>query len=129
MLHLFHHTTALSIAWLAWRHPIGASWSGPFTNTFVHFFMYGYYALTEFGLPRSFGLMITPMQLVQFYFCLALAGLDAYMVFFYGSACGVNVYSLAYIVFCYLVFLIMFIRMFTEKKKLHTPRDDSKKKD
>lgn len=123
-LHLFHHTTVLSIAWLSWRYPIGASWTGPLTNAFVHFFMYGYYALTDFGLPRQLGLLITPMQLAQFYFCLAFAVKDLVMVLLWGpQSCNINVYTLSWVGACYVVFLVMFIGMYaTKKTQLGTPR-------
>lgn len=123
MLHVFHHSTTLLIAWASWRYPIGASWSGPLTNTLVHCFMYGYYAATEFGLPRTFGLLITPLQLAQFWFCLALATWDLVAVVLWGSeGCGSNVYTLGWNLFCYLVFLVLFRRMFQEKKEALTPR-------
>ena len=38
-LHLFHHTTAISIVWSTWRHPISTSWLGPITNATVHVIM------------------------------------------------------------------------------------------
>lgn len=117
-LHVFHHTTVLSISWLSWHYPIGASWSGPITNLFVHTFMYAYYAGTEVGLPRKYGLFITPMQITQFYFCLALAVKDCVFALLYGpSACGLNVYTLAYNMICYGVFLVFFVRMYTSKKE------------
>ena len=31
-LHLFHHTTAISIVWTTWMYPISVSWLGPLTN-------------------------------------------------------------------------------------------------
>lgn len=136
-LHLFHHTVALSIAWTSWHYPLGASWTGPLTNTLVHFFMvsalrflhwcrltalsrkYGYYAATEFGLPRRFGLFITPMQLVQFYFCLGFAAKDVVFALLYPGQCNCNLYTLVFVSACYVVFLVMFLGMYMEKKRAH----------
>ena len=46
MLHIWHHTVTASVAWCGWLLPFGVNWAGPITNTFVHMFMYTYYALT-----------------------------------------------------------------------------------
>lgn len=118
-LHVFHHLTTASIVWSCWLFPIQTSWIGPLTNTFVHIIMYAYYAATDLGLPRKFGLLITPIQLIQFVICIAWTSTEwASMAIWGWDACGTNAKTLGWVFFCYFVFLGMFYLMFGQKKKL-----------
>lgn len=121
-LHLFHHTTAISIVWTTWFFPISTSWLGPLTNSFVHVIMYGYYALTDMGLPRRWGLIITPLQLTQFVVCLAWVALE-WIYLATGTSCGTNGLTLTYVFACYLVFLQLFWSMYMDKKERFNTTD------
>jgi hypothetical protein len=117
-LHLFHHTTAISIVWTTWRYPISTSWIGPLTNSFVHVIMYGYYALTDVGLSRRWGLIITPLQLGQFVLCLVYVTWEWVTLALWGQqGCDNNPYTLAWVYACYFVFLYLFFRMYSEKRR------------
>jgi hypothetical protein len=123
-LHLFHHTTAISIVWTTWRFPISTTWIGPLTNSFVHVIMYGYYAATDLGLSRRWGLIITPLQLGQFLLCLGYVSLEWFSIGLFGqSRCDNNGYTLAWVYSCYLVFLWLFFKMYTEKKKVFAKQE------
>jgi len=115
LLHVFHHTVTASIVWVAWRMPVSGAWTGPWTNSFVHTFMYGYYFLTDLGMDRRYGgLFITPIQIIQFIFCIALT---AYEVF-NPEECGSSRWALGWMWFTYVVFLGFFIKLYFDKKQL-----------
>jgi len=75
LLHIYHHSITANIVWIGWRRDFTVAWVGPVTNTFVHFFMYGYYLLVELKLldKKYGGRFITPIQLLQFVLCLSLS--------------------------------------------------------
>jgi hypothetical protein len=94
--------------------------------SFSFFFCrYGYYAATDLGLSRRWGLIITPLQLGQFVLCLVYVTLEWFSIIFYGqSRCDNNAYTLAWVYACYLVFLYLFYKMYTEKKQVFAKKKE-----
>ena len=84
--------------------------------------MYGYYAATELGLSRKWGLLITPLQLGQFIVCLVWVSTEWLSAAIWGT-CDINLYTLSYVYACYVIFLYLFYAMYTDKKKLFNERD------
>lgn len=114
-LHIFHHCITASIVWLAWRYPFSSTWFGPITNGFVHTFMYGYYLLTDLGMSRRWGgILITPIQIVQFVVCIA----SAFPEPIFASVCKpISVPSMFYTFLCYATFLCFFIVLWNQKRQ------------
>jgi len=113
-LHVFHHLVTPSIVWLAWRVPFSAAWFGPFSNGFVHVFMYTYYLLTELGMNRKYGgMLITPIQLVQFVMALSIVSFET----FYLKECRSDPWAVGWMWFTYFVFLVFFVKLFYDKKQ------------
>lgn len=49
-LHVYHHTLTFGLWWIGVKWTAGGSaWFSAFQNSFVHFWMYGYYFLSVFG--------------------------------------------------------------------------------
>jgi len=129
-LHVFHHLVTPSIVWIAWRVPFSTAWVGPFSNGFVHVFMYFYYFLTELGMNRKYGgMFITPIQLVQFIVALSLITFETLHV----SECNSTPWAIAWMWFTYGVFLLFFLKLYFDKKQERSggraPRKEDKKKE
>eukprot|EP00808_Paulinella_micropora_P003044 g39742.t1 len=110
-LHVFHHTTTSSIVWVAWRTGLSVSWTGPWTNAIVHTFMYAYYLGTDLGLPKFFGFLVTPIQIIQFIFCLASVSYEVTHM----EECNSTPSTIYWMIFTYGVFLLFFVDMFVGK--------------
>eukprot|EP01128_Nolandella_sp_AFSM9_P007490 TRINITY_DN4119_c0_g1_i1.p1 TRINITY_DN4119_c0_g1~~TRINITY_DN4119_c0_g1_i1.p1 ORF type:complete len:520 (-),score=92.10 TRINITY_DN4119_c0_g1_i1:93-1652(-) len=124
-LHVFHHSVTASIVWFAWKTQFSGAWVGPLTNAFVHTFMYGYYFFTDLGMPRTYGgVFITPIQLIQF----VLAMLTTVYESIYSEKCGTNMQSMLWLWFTYSVFLVLFIKLFLDKKRSRQAARAAKKK-
>lgn len=126
-LHVFHHSVTASIVWYAWRTKFSGAWIGPLSNSFVHTFMYAYYFLTDLGMPRTYGgVLITPIQLIQF----VIAMLSIVYETINPSECHSDTSSLYWMWFTYSVFLVFFVKLFMDKKKMRAAaRVSSNKKD
>lgn len=122
-LHVFHHAVTPSIVWIAWRIPFSGAWVGPLSNGFVHFWMYGYYFLTDFGLSRSWGVFVTPIQLVQFVLAMLTITYESFNV----EACGSTPFALAWMWFTYAVFLAFFIKLYLDKMALFGGKKEAAK--
>ena len=67
-LHTYHHTSIFLVYWAV----TNAAYDGDVyytivANSFIHFIMYGYYALTTINVPvRAFAVIVTRAQLLQF---------------------------------------------------------------
>lgn len=118
-LHVFHHTTTASIVWFAWRGEFSISWIGPLTNSFVHTPMYAYYMLSSVTPAiRHFGIYITPIQILQFILCLLSLVPETVGTIAGTGKCSTGTQrSLVWMWCTYSVFLCLFVKMFTEKKK------------
>jgi len=113
-LHIYHHSVTANIVWIGWRREFTVAWVGPVTNTFVHFFMYGYYFLVELNLiDRKYGgKYITPIQLVQFILCLSSSIYESV----YPSQCNNLDYKvIVWLWFNYIIFFVFFIKIFFQK--------------
>src|SRR3989338_8732291 len=118
-LHVFHHTVTGSIVWVTWRYRMSTSLTGPLTNSIVHVFMYSYYMLTDIYPPiRRFAVFITPIQLIQFVFCLFLSICEIAFLFLDPASCKADWHPIAWCFFGYAIFLHLFVILFNEKKKL-----------
>merc|ERR1719223_2339046 len=86
-LHVFHHCTTASIAWVGLNGELSFGYLAALTNSFVHIPMYLYYGVTEhWAGARNFGVFITPIQIIQFIImiCAMLPSVFA------PSACGAS---------------------------------------
>jgi hypothetical protein len=67
-LHWFHHIITFAYCWHASIYSYGADATGIWfagMNLFVHFVMYGYYALTTLGFRSKYSFLITILQTLQ----------------------------------------------------------------
>jgi len=118
-LHVFHHLVTASIVWVAWRLPFSGAWTGPFTNSFVHTFMYSYYLLTDLGMDRRWGgIFVTPLQIVQFIMCMSWVAYEG----LHTTECNSSGPALAWVWFLYLVFLSFFVKLFMDKGEQRAQR-------
>eukprot|EP01104_Vermistella_antarctica_P000741 TRINITY_DN1085_c0_g2_i1.p1 TRINITY_DN1085_c0_g2~~TRINITY_DN1085_c0_g2_i1.p1 ORF type:complete len:290 (-),score=72.58 TRINITY_DN1085_c0_g2_i1:249-1118(-) len=66
-LHLYHHCTIFAFWWMGMKWVAGGeSAHSAFLNSFVHVWMYGYYALAAMGIQPWWKKYITQMQMIQF---------------------------------------------------------------
>lgn len=127
LLHVYHHSITANIVWIGWRREFTVAWVGPATNTFVHFFMYGYYLLVELKLiDRKYGgKFITPIQLCQFVLCLSLS---VYESIFPSQCNSLEPHIIAWLWFNYVIFFLFFIKIFFQKSSERSgPRRDTSK--
>ena len=72
-LHLYHHST-ISMVWgflLQVGCAGGTAGVGALCNSFVHAVMYSHYFITSFGIRNPYKIVVTNIQMVQFFTCLA----------------------------------------------------------
>jgi hypothetical protein len=75
--------------------------------------MYGYYFLTELGMNRKYGgMLITPIQLIQFIIALS----STFYEVTHMKECGSTPWALGWMWFTYMVFLVFFLKLFFDKK-------------
>jgi len=91
--------------------------------------MYFYYFLTELGMNRKYGgMLITPIQLVQFIVALTLIVYETLNI----QECRTVPWAIYWMWFTYAVFLLFFLKLFFDKKqeraKSVAPRADREKK-
>jgi hypothetical protein len=117
-LHIYHHAVTAAIVWGCINYNFTCAWTGPFTNSFVHILMYGYYFLAELNLidRRLGGKFITPIQLIQFLFCLSLAVSETIWNYVTNGGCKSNYYAIGFMIFNYLIFFSFFVKVYTDKK-------------
>ena len=78
-LHVYHHATIITI----WGYLLntgyggGAVSFGAFLNSLVHVLMYSHYLLSTFNIHNPFKLILTQIQIAQFYLCVSQALLVA----------------------------------------------------
>ncbi|XXQ29993.1 Elongation of fatty acids protein [Plasmodiophora brassicae] len=66
MLQMFHHVGAVITMWADVVTKCPATWIFVVFNSFIHTFMYAYYALTSLHIRPPWKMMITAMQIMQF---------------------------------------------------------------
>lgn len=112
-LHCYHHVLTLVFCWYCTsEHASSGRW---FTvmNTFVHSFMYLYYAgkAMKIRIPRGIAIVITCSQTGQ----MIVGNYVNYKMYTYlanNRPCGTSTTSLAVASFMYLSYLLLFIRFF-----------------
>ncbi|NXP50552.1 ELOV4 protein, partial [Heliornis fulica] len=119
-LHVYHHGTMLFNWWSGVKYvPGGQAFFIGMLNSFVHIFMYGYYALASLG-PQMHGCLwwkryLTIMQLCQF---VAIAAHSSYNLF---TECpfpdGFNTAVFLYILSLIVLFLHFYYRTYTVGKQ------------
>lgn len=126
-LHWYHHMVTCTIVWTSWLYQVPADqWIGPLTNTFVHIFMYAYFALTEVGLSRKWGKYITMVQLAQFYLCVA-----AFVIVGTGfllGHCNGHGQTFIWLMLQYVMFLFLFMRLDKQRKAALAKKQKEKSK-
>jgi len=124
-LHIYHHAITAAIVWATIYYNFTTSWTGPFTNAFVHILMYGYYFLTEIDkIDRSLGgKFITPIQIVQFMFCLASVIFESFQ-----KDCGTHMGAVVFMVVNYMIFFVFFVKVWVDKNRERRQARDSRKK-
>eukprot|EP01123_Difflugia_compressa_P008493 TRINITY_DN2548_c0_g1_i1.p1 TRINITY_DN2548_c0_g1~~TRINITY_DN2548_c0_g1_i1.p1 ORF type:complete len:368 (-),score=48.39 TRINITY_DN2548_c0_g1_i1:70-1173(-) len=126
LLHIYHHAITAAIVWSTIFFPFTTSWTGPFTNSFVHIIMYGYYFLTELNsIDRTLGgKFITPIQIVQFMLCMSSVIYEMFQ-----TGCETNFPVTIFLLANYLIFFVFFVKVWVDKRKdRHRVRRTEKKK-
>ncbi|CAG7722109.1 unnamed protein product [Allacma fusca] len=112
VLHWFHHILTLFGCWVAAEYAPAAS-RFYFVNTFVHSFMYTYYALKalKVQIPRRISMTITIIQILQMVVGVYFIGILLYTLKL-GRPCRINIELLYYGAFLILSFLALFLNFF-----------------
>jgi len=118
LLHIYHHAITAAIVWFCMHYSFTSDWTGPLTNSFVHILMYAYYGLSEANLidRRLGGKFITPIQLIQFVFCLSLASIELVWNILSNGGCGSNYYVIFFMLVNYLIFFSFFVNVYVDIK-------------
>jgi len=113
-LHIYHHAVTAAIVWTAMYFHLSTSWIGPVSNAFVHTLMYGYYFLAELNkIDRTLGgKFITPIQLIQFVFCMGCVLFESIQ-----SDCGSHFWATGFLYANYLIFFVFFVKVWLDKKR------------
>jgi hypothetical protein len=121
-LHIYHHAVTAAIVWACMHYNFSTSWTGPLTNAFVHILMYGYYFLAEANLidRRLGGKFITPIQLIQFVFCLVLAIIETVWNLVTNGGCNSDYSVIIFMFVNYGIFFIFFVKVYLDKKNERT---------
>jgi len=123
-LHIYHHAVTAAIVWCCMHFHFSTSWTGPLTNAFVHILMYGYYFLAECNLidRRLGGKFITPIQLIQFVFCIAVVVIETVWNFTTNGGCKSNTNVIIFLFANYMIFFVFFVKVYLDKKSERTSR-------
>ncbi|CAG7821608.1 unnamed protein product [Allacma fusca] len=113
-LHWFHHAGALMIFWIGYEYYETAG-RGFFVNTFVHSFMYFYYALKARGvkIPKSVSQALTTLQIMQ----LAYGVYGALSILYYwvrGRPCRMHFETVCLGGMVVGMFLVLFVRFYRQ---------------
>jgi len=113
-LHIYHHAITAAIVWVTLHYKFSTSWTGPLTNAFVHTMMYGYYFLAEMDkIDRSLGgKFITPIQLIQFMFCLGAAIYETIQ-----PNCDTHFGTVVFLFVNYMIFFLFFVKIWIDKRR------------
>jgi len=117
-LHIYHHAVTAAIVWSCMHFQFSTTWTGPLTNSFVHVLMYGYYFLAEANLidRRLGGKFITPVQLIQFIFCVVCAGIEAVWNSSTNGSCKSDYRVIIFMFVNYAIFFTFFVKVYVDKK-------------
>jgi len=114
-LHVYHHFIVVPLFWSYNTTYSFGHWMLILTNTWVHIFMYYYFAVSSaFGWSVWWKKYITIMQLVQFFFDLSLTWPLYPMEYIYGTGCSTELWTLHFGQFIGFTFVILFYRLYKE---------------
>lgn len=115
-LHYFHHIVTLIVLWYcSFRKAPFAVFLGSI-NTFVHSFMYTYFAVKCMGIkiPVKIAMFITTIQLFQMIFAVFFS-VSAHLYIIKANECDSGTDTLMVIYFMFLSYVILFSNLFYEK--------------
>lgn len=117
-LQLWHHATTAGVAWCGWWFNAPFAWLGIISNTFVHVFMYFYFAIVTIDRRwRQVGHFVTYAQIVQLFLCVAGAwSLFVLQPVFRCVQVGENLVPYTFIGAVYTSYLVLFGLMFRERQ-------------
>ncbi|CAG7723990.1 unnamed protein product [Allacma fusca] len=125
-LHWFHHAATLMVCWIGYEHYETAG-RAIFVNSFVHSFMYSYYALKALGvkIPKNVSQALTTLQILQLAAAVFGAVYILYLLAVQGRPCRMHFETFCLGGFLAGMFLVLFIRFY---KQSYLSRDENKKK-
>ncbi|CAG7821607.1 unnamed protein product [Allacma fusca] len=125
-LHWFHHAAVLIICWIGYEYYETAG-RALFVNTFVHSFMYFYYAFKALGIkiPKSVSQALTTLQIVQLAAGVFGAIYILYLLVVQGRPCRMHFETFSLGVSVVAICLVLFIRFY---KQSYSSSDKKKNK-
>jgi elongation of very long chain fatty acids protein 4 len=113
-LHTYHHFTIFLTYWLVANAGMdGDVWYTIVANSFVHMVMYFYYGLKVLGIPVSWDIAVTSLQMFQF------LTMNAQAIYILTQNCAyphrVTAYYLAYIISLFALFGEFFYSKYVKK--------------
>lgn len=115
-LHWYHHVTVLLYTWFSYAEATGnGKWFG-LVNSFVHAWMYSYYALKamRFNIPKGVAMFVTTLQLSQMVVGCVLTASAYYYVHSAQVECHVTPLNIKLAMLMYLSYFILFARFFQQ---------------
>ncbi|XP_043507923.1 elongation of very long chain fatty acids protein 6-like [Frieseomelitta varia] len=115
-LHWYHHVTVLLYTWYSCVEISGYSRWFVVVNSFIHSWMYSYYALKAMGfkLPKWLAMTITTLQIAQMFWGILVTVSAYYYAYIAQVQCNVPVKNLTFTTLMYLSYLILFINFFKQ---------------
>ena len=115
-LHWYHHVTVLLYTWYSCIEISGYSRWFTIVNSFIHSWMYSYYALKAMGfkLPKWFAMTITILQIAQMFWGIFVTISAYYYAYIAQIQCNVLVKNLTFTTLMYLSYLMLFINFFKQ---------------
>lgn len=129
LLHVWHHTSVMFEVWAWLEYDFSLGLYGMWFNTFVHIFMYAYYAACLLGVKVKGKIIITMTQIIQFATSLLLIIPFAWLHYSTTEGCmGLPaLYISAAINASYLVLFVLFFRSTYRKGGTRKSKSKSKK--
>nr|XP_033199831.1 elongation of very long chain fatty acids protein 6-like [Bombus vancouverensis nearcticus] len=115
-LHWYHHVTVLLYTWFSYAEATeNGKWFG-LVNSFVHAWMYSYYALKamRFNIPKWVAMFVTTLQLSQMVVGCILTASAYYYVHSAQVECHVTPLNIKLAMLMYLSYFILFVRFFQQ---------------
>ncbi|CAG7821605.1 unnamed protein product [Allacma fusca] len=114
-LHWFHHAVTLMLCWIGYEH-YETSGRGFFINSFVHSFMYFYYALKALGIkiPKGVSQALTTLQIMQLSAGVCGAMYILYLLVVEGRPCRMHFETFWFGASAVAIFLVLFIRFYIQ---------------
>lgn len=135
-LHVYHHAITLVLSWRFYADEYSVGFVCAWLNMLVHSPMYLYYFHAARGGSFWWKRYLTSLQIAQFVSCMALMAVDVVGRVAW-NACPrgrpLSVQSLAWAVFCYISFFVLFVQLYREnylqqqKQKKQQQQQEEKK--